>query len=152
MRTKQSPLLFRRGDYLVEFVASRRQQILEILREFQVVSLTQAGSLVDVAWYSLTAQSKGRVAPMRCSFEDSSEFTNRPIADQCACRRNASERKRQFLFKIISWLLSCWLPQREDIKWTSCWTSEAVYLRFLPCYICRVTILPAAPSVELLGK
>ena len=78
------PLGFSRGEDMVEFVASRRQGILEILGEFQVVSSPHN---CHVARYSLI-ESKGHVALIRCGLEESSkihELTNHsPV-----CGRNA---------------------------------------------------------------
>ena len=50
-----NPLFFSGGEGLVEFVTSRRQQIFEILRKFQIVSLAQIGLLVDVTRYVLSS-------------------------------------------------------------------------------------------------
>ena len=101
-----SPLFSSGGEDLAEFVASRRQQLLEIFREFHVPSLPQTSELrrllVNVARYSLIELPRAAIASMRSGFQSitGSAFTGvtgemvsqwyqeqrRPIFDEISAR------------------------------------------------------------------
>ena len=139
-RAPSRPLFFSRGEDLGEFVTSRRQQILKILREFQVVFLPQKGLLVDVASYALSSPrvaSHRRDAMRFRGFLRIHELTNHSSERG----RNASELKRQFSFKIS--LLLAITGRRHQIN---------QLLNKSSGYICRLTTFASSAFSGITGE